>query len=238
MDKEKPLHEDTNSTTGGTSINRIVDSFHCTNMSSPGDSERQSHAHARTPSTPHIPIVPSQLRNVQVPSEASSPEDSFKQQRPDAEAGAEPEEGRLEISATGIEPSTDAASVHSNNANIKSHDTGFHIDLESTVRSRLLNHQNWDAASGCGDADCNHGATSPRPWSHRSYGSMMDTGGFGGRYPDSVNGRTGEPADATHALLGDAVTDGLLGGGKGPKRSTTMHLAKTHGVKHTKMMYV
>lgn len=145
----------------------------------------------------------------------------------------------LEFSTDGIAPAADRASVHSNDENAPpQHQVGLvETDLESTVRTRLLNHQNWDAASGCGSENCNHGTMSPRPWSSRSYGtigSAQSRTGFGGRYP---GGMTGESADATHSLLGDTFADGVLGGGNGPKRSTTKYLAERHGVKNQRMMY-
>ena len=76
---------------------------------------------------------------------------------------------------------------------------------------------------------------SPRPWSQRSYGSINAEGGFGGRYPGGLDAQT-EDADVTHALLGDAVADGVLGAGNGQKKSTTKYLAERHGVKHPRLM--
>lgn len=144
----------------------------------------------------------------------------------------------LGFSAQGIEPPPDHASVHSNNEDAPPEQPAGipDIDLEPTVRTRLLSHKNWDAASGCGSDNCNHGTMSPRPCSPRSYGSISSENGFGGQYPGSLDRRTGEPADVTHALLGDAVADGVLGGGRGQKMSTTRYLAETHGVKHKRLM--
>ena len=64
----------------------------------------------------------------------------------------------------------------------------------------------------------------------------MNIGGFGGRYPGGIDSRTGEASDAAHALLGDAIADGVLGGGSGQKMSTTHYLAKRNHVKHSRMM--
>jgi hypothetical protein len=146
----------------------------------------------------------------------------------------------LEFSTDGILPPPDRASAHSHDENAPPQHQGgiIEVDLETDVHTRLLNHSNWDAASGCGREDCNHGTMSPRPWSpqsHRSYGSI-NTDRFGGRYPGAVDANTGEP-DVTHALLGDAVAEGILGNTNG-KKSTTRHLAERHGIKHKRMMYL
>jgi hypothetical protein len=108
--------------------------------------------------------------------------------------------------------------------------------MEPSVRTRLLNQQNWDAGSCCGSENCNHGTMSPRPWSIRSYGttdSIPSRAGFGGPYP----GAAGEPDGSAEGLLGDTVGAALLTrNGKGKKMSTTKYLAKKHGIKNQKMM--
>lgn len=114
---------------------------------------------------------------------------------------------------------------------------------ELNPRVRLLGDDHWDAASGCGSENCNHGSFSPRPLSPRqgsymSYGSFdssaMSQGGMGGTYPEG--NIDGEDVDPTHSLLGDAIADGVMGGGHGPKSSTTSWLAKRHGVRSRRMM--
>jgi hypothetical protein len=149
----------------------------------------------------------------------------------------------LDFSTDGIRPAADGASAHSVHENAAPQRAGIlEIDLEPTVRTRLLNHQNWDAASGCGDANCTHGATSPRPGAHRSYGSFADSihsdRSFGGAYPGIAEAADGEEPDAAHALLGDALADSIGGGGNGQKMSTTKWLAERHGVKNQRLMYL
>ncbi|KAF2010290.1 hypothetical protein BU24DRAFT_399511 [Aaosphaeria arxii CBS 175.79] len=197
----------------------------------------------------HAPLTPSQLRNVHVPSEASgsiSPENTMSQPPPhhhrDSHADGGSAHPDVEISNDGILPAPDHASVHSNDQiSDPRHQAGLaDLDLEPTVRSRLLSHQNWDAASGCGSENCDHGTMSPRPWSSRSYGTTSSTAyqlGFGGRYPGASPGE-GESADATQALLGDTFIDGVLGGGSGNQKSTTRHLAESHGIKNRRLMYL
>ena len=192
----------------------------------------------------HAPAVPSQLREVYVPSETSnSPEDTMHphwRRDDEPEASSSTHHHDLEFSTDGIQPAPDHASVHSNEENASPEHLGgiLEIDLEPTVRSRLLNQQNWDAGSGCGSENCNHGTMSPRPWSARSYGTMSSgtsRAGFGGRYPGGM-GPTGESADATHALLGDTFADGVMGGGNGQKKSTTKYLAERHGIRNQRLM--
>lgn len=146
----------------------------------------------------------------------------------------------LAVSSQGIVPASDHASVHS--AHGPGPATAAHLDFEPvSAHTRLLNHQNWDDASGCGDENCNHGTMSPRPFTARSYGSFNSTMGFGGHYPGSIDARVEGPADATHALLGDTVAD-IITGGDGDndsvKMNTTGYLARKHGIKSKRMMYL
>ncbi|KAF2456180.1 sulfate transporter family-domain-containing protein [Lineolata rhizophorae] len=108
-----------------------------------------------------------------------------------------------------------------------------------TVRARLLSHKNWDQASGCGSDNCAHGTFSPRPQTGGSGGGDdASRAGYGGRYPGGL-GEYGHTPDPAHALLGDAVADGLLGGGQqGGKVSTTKWLASKHGLKNRRSMYL
>ena len=141
----------------------------------------------------------------------------------------------------------------------------------------------------CQQAECEHGALSPHASRPNSSSSVLRTpleddqnaytpthlgpdyepqpsdthqntaDGFGGNY--------GEERDLTHGILGDAITDGVLGNGagevlrrhnagtdgqtedgttsakdrgRGPvaAMSTTQYLAKSHGVKGSRIMYV
>ena len=190
----------------------------------------------------HAPTTPSQLRNSHVPSERSSSPEETMHAAPyhdddddDGEPGSSTQHD-LAFSTDGIHLSSERASVHSTDEVVQEPRGGIlEVDLEPTVRSRLLNHKNWDAASGCGEENCNHGQTSPRPASGRSYGSFTTDAGFGGRVPGAAHTHRGDEPDVTHALLGDAFADGLLGGGRGNK-STTQYLAERAGVKHKRLM--
>ncbi|ORY08793.1 high affinity sulfate transporter 1 [Clohesyomyces aquaticus] len=205
-------------------------------------SGRTSHARQNS----HAPANPSNLREVHVPSETPSPSETrYSMAFPTDEAGASSSHahGDLDFSADGIHPLPDRASVHSTDENVPPDQQGaiIEVDLENAIRARLLHQRDWDAGSGCGSDNCNHGALSPRPWLHRNYGSMssdMSRDGFGGRYAGGVQEGPGESADPTHALLGDAFADGVLGGGNGQKMSTTRWLARRHGIKNQRIMYL
>jgi Sulfate permease family len=111
----------------------------------------------------------------------------------------------------------------------------FEPHPEPSVRSRLLGPDNWDAASGCGSENCAHGTlsprpNSPRPGSTRSYGSFASENGFGGPYPGGIEERYAGGAEESGALLGNA--DGVDQG------STTRWLARRHGVKGRRRMYI
>jgi len=153
-------------------------------------------------------------------------------------------------------PAGEGSSSGSSSANAQSKHTdggrehqqeGQQSDNERTGLLRKAT--GWDECN----QDCDHGSFSPRPQMAPGYGSFADasyTGkvegnaGYGGIYPEGED----EPADDHHesllargetyveSLLGDAITDGLLGR---PKRHGTTHwLASTSGLKHERMMYV
>lgn len=190
-------------------------------------------SHSRTSSNTsarhaHTPQTPSQLRNAHVPSEGSASPDDKMHKMPSHD---------LEFSTDGIHPAPDHTSVHSNNENAAPEHPGgiLEIDLESTAHTELLNNQDWDASSGYGGVHDNHGPAS-RPVLHRNYGSFNTIDEFGGRYPGIMETAGGEVPDETHALLGDAFADGVLGGVSGQKMSTTQFLAERHGVRHKRMM--
>jgi hypothetical protein len=117
----------------------------------------------------HAPATPSQLRQAHAPSDrSSSPEETMHHARyyddDEPQHLGTSSSRNSEVSADGIQPASDGTSAQSVHEHaLAQHDGIVEVDMEPTVRSRLLNHQNWDAASGCGDANCSHGDTSPRP---------------------------------------------------------------------------
>jgi hypothetical protein len=137
----------------------------------------------------------------------------------------------IAFNADGMQPATDGASARSTHENAApQHDGVLEIDLEPTIRTRLLNQQNLDFGY------------SSRPGVHRNYGSFAGSihsdNSFGESFPGITETVEGDAPDATHALLGDAVADGILSSSNGQKKSTTKWLADHHGVKNQRMMYV
>ena len=118
----------------------------------------------------------------------------------------------------------------------------------TSARERVVNsYHRLCGHSSCnesGNGECEHGILSPRASSvHHAWEDSTErgSGSFGGKF----NSRGG---DLMHGVLGDAVTDGLLGGRRGQAgdddeqgtkhTSTTEWLATKHDVKGRRRMYV
>jgi hypothetical protein len=118
----------------------------------------------------------------------------------------------------------------------------------TSARERVVNsYHRLCGHSSCnesGNGECEHGILSPRASSvHHTWEDSTErgSGSFGGKF----NSRGG---DLMHGILGDAVTDGLLGGRRGQAgdndeqgtkhTSTTEWLATKHDVKGRRRMYV
>jgi hypothetical protein len=71
-----------------------------------------------------------------------------------------------------------------------------------------------------------------------TFQSDISEDGLGGPYPDGPGSNFNESADLAHGILGDSIADGLLGGGDGSKMSTTNYLAKRHGIRARRKMFV
>ncbi|KAK5676338.1 hypothetical protein LTS10_011150 [Elasticomyces elasticus] len=169
----------------------------------------------------HQPVVPSGLRQAHMP--PSSPEDHR-----GLTNGHHPH-----VEADGIHPAAqDGASVKSDGS------AQGVIEEPPNVQSRLL-------AFGQRYYLPEHNSNTPRPRYFRnyfqSYGSIAPSvrssdsqDGYGGPNRSGTADENGRPYK--DRALGDAVTDGLLGRPSG--KSTTHHLAKKHGVKHERLMYI
>ena len=94
------------------------------------------------------------------------------------------------------------------------------------------------SCNNCGIGDCEHGTLSPQVFDHSSTN----------RRSDSYGGKLDSRGDIIHSVLGDAVTDGLIGeslgsaehgeNGEPSKMSTTDWLARRHGITRRRTMYV
>ncbi|KAI7559853.1 hypothetical protein KC317_g10100, partial [Hortaea werneckii] len=186
-------------------------------------------------STPaHRPTVPSGLRYSHMP--PSSPEDQ--RHLPVTEGVAVEQNGippyaQDYASVNGDVGDTSGQSAAGEASNANGNQPG---QTEETATFHIPHLHN------CGDEGCSHGSFSPRPRLVRGYGSFAtyntaasaeSTGGYGGPY-NAPAGASG--IDGVQGAVGDAMTDGLLG--QPSKKSTTHHLAKQHGVKNTRWMYL
>ncbi|KAF2837295.1 hypothetical protein M501DRAFT_938205 [Patellaria atrata CBS 101060] len=120
--------------------------------------------------------------------------------------------------------------------------TQEHVErtVQPDIRTRLR--KQWDQSPEYGQENSNHGIFSSRPSTQRSYGSFMSMSdrsirGFGGRFFGGIDEAVEDSPDATHALLGDTIADGVLGGARNNKISTTEYLAKRYGVRNRRWMY-
>ncbi|KAK3112763.1 hypothetical protein LTR53_010623 [Teratosphaeriaceae sp. CCFEE 6253] len=200
----------------------------------PGSSARPTPRGSRQSSisTPqHQPTVPSGLRQVNMP--PSSPKDRHHQQLI-LQNGPHL---HPEVDADGIHPTApDSASVHSDVSATQAQGT---IEEPVDVRSRLLAFGQKYHLPGCGDPGCDHGSYSPQPrYRHGrflSYGSIAPSvrseDGYGGPNREGTADELGG-----RSYTGGAVTEGLLGWRDGS--STTQRLARRHGVRHGRWMYI
>jgi len=109
-------------------------------------------------------------------------------------------------------------------------------EYEADAHTSLL--ESYNQGSACGNKRCNHGTFSPRPEMHRkamSYDSQFD---FGSRQESIVESTASDNGNPQRGIFRAAVVEGILGRSSAKKMSTTQLLAKRHGVKDTRLMYV
>lgn len=117
-----------------------------------------------------------------------------------------------------------------------------HASRPTSQASHRPNAQTDDVPTTNGHSH-NDGISSLAPTGNGARGTGYTPPGYGGRY--------GREQDARHGLLGDAVADGMLGSGDGDDiregagqagkngaLSTTQYLARRHGVKGRRSMYL
>ncbi|KAK5285526.1 hypothetical protein LTR16_004554 [Cryomyces antarcticus] len=186
----------------------------------------------------HAPLNPSHLRESHMP--PSSPENR-------TVMTGSLEEGSRDTSTSTHHPKVDSQGIHptaSGHVSPTTEATPVQTDgtiedpIDYGVRTRLLGQQHWDSGSGCGSDNCAHGTFSPRPQTHRSYGSTATFDGFGGKYGGGIGEAVGSSGDNGHSGFGDVAANAMLGEGQGHRMSTTQYLAKRHGIKNTRLMYI
>ena len=198
--------------------------------SSRSQSPRASQVTTGQARPPYAPARPSDLRHVHGPH--GTPKGGQRGMSPDNAVAAVDTHQAITIDDEGAHP---LDQNRSDPTEPEQHAVEVRGDLAEPVavsaRKHLLTHQEWDHVPAH-EGPCDHGILSPQPRPHRHTESVYSNSpslGFGG------SPGTGERAGGD-ASLGASVAEGLLGGG--PKISTTAWLAKRHGVKSTRKMYV
>jgi hypothetical protein len=109
---------------------------------------------------------------------------------------------------------------------------------EVDAHTRLL--ESYERSPGCGGKVCNHGTFSPR--AETPTRGMFGRDGEGGRRGSDgdgeLDGGTGSWTGDIRRRFGAGVAERLRNGAWAKKLSTTQVLARRHGVKNTRMMYV
>ncbi|KAK8152337.1 sulfate transporter family-domain-containing protein [Phyllosticta citribraziliensis] len=213
---------------------------------SSNSSSRPASIHSRTASTSrsaaahqHAPSNPTRLREAHSAS-SPSPEDLMSPASSHTREPSGAHEPRVED--TGIRPTMpDHASATSIRSSARADPPPADDSTdEPSARTRLLASQNRDDKSPGYGADGRENAFA-RPPVKRSYGSFGSTfsGFVGGPYPGASDGPPGGGnSGGVGDVLGDSVTDGLLGGGPLKRPTTTAWLAERHGIQNRRSMYL
>lgn len=107
---------------------------------------------------------------------------------------------------------------------------------EADAHTRLL--ESYNQGPACGNKRCDHGTFSPRSDTRRramNYDSQFD---FGSTQESIVEGIASDNRNPQRGMFGAAVVEGIFGTNSVKKMRTTKWLAKRHGVKDTRLMYV
>ncbi|KAL9102829.1 MAG: hypothetical protein Q9187_009078 [Circinaria calcarea] len=182
----------------------------------------------------HAPLTPSRLWQSHEP--GTSPEDRRINSPPSSteQTTHSPRAHTVDIDEDGAHPTVTSYASSTMDSAETEIQSGIHepSDLDIDAHTKLL--ETYNRVPGGGAKSYKHGTFSPRPGIRRSEYS------FGGSYNGSIGDRVGESSNRSYGGLGDRVITGMFGAGKGGGRpmSTTQWLAKTHGVKNPRAMYV
>ncbi|KAI9693245.1 MAG: hypothetical protein M1822_005241 [Bathelium mastoideum] len=180
----------------------------------------------------HAPATPSKLRTPHYP--GSSPEDSMIAR----DENSAPKKATEDGSGTQNPSTADDEHRRSFQASFTSptRPQGRSREpSEPSVRTRLLGNKKTEQQASYGTEQ---NPRNSRPQSRKSHGSstsVTSLNGFGGIQTSHT---LADERDAVHDTLGEAVTDGLLGGQRNRKPTATHYLAKRHGIKHSRMIYL
>ncbi|KIX04149.1 uncharacterized protein Z518_07703 [Rhinocladiella mackenziei CBS 650.93] len=202
--------------------------------SPPSSPRRPSHQNTWS-GTQHVPLTPSRLRKAT----NMSPEDRMARSKSNEEAG---QNNDLNLSPPAIgpvsnipimaEPGPGPGPVRDEESQDVQGQIEEPTSQQLNERTKLLG--NYHHNRVCGLRNCNHGTFSPRAPSLRSNRSSIDSTSIPfGLYAGDI-GEGGSPRDPARGILGDFVTDSLVGS---KSLSTTRWLAKKHGIKSPRFMY-
>ena len=182
----------------------------------------------------HAPLTPSRLWQSHEP--GTSPEDRRIGSPPGSteQTTSSPSAHTLEIDDDGVHPTVTAYASSAGDSADTEIQGGINEPSDHGIDAHTKLLKTYDRAPGYGAQSCNHGTFSPRPGIRRSEYS------FGGRYDGGIGNGPGESSNRSYGILGDAVMTGFLGAKKDGERqmSTMQWLAKTHGIKNPRAMYV
>lgn len=182
----------------------------------------------------HAPLTPSRLWQSHEP--GTSPEDRRINSPPGSteQATYSPRAHTVDIDEDGAHPTVTSYASSTRDSAETEIQGGIDepSDHDIDAHTKLL--EVYNQGPGGGAKSYKHGTFSPRPGIHRREYS------FGGSYNGSIRDGVGESSNRSYGVFENKVIAGLFGAGKGGGRqmSTTQWLAKTHGVKNPRAMYV
>lgn len=200
----------------------------------PGSAQASSRKSSAQAAAQHAPLNPSQLRTSHEPGRSPERSMSILQSEDDQfSPGSHPT--HADDSGLHSTPS-DPAFPFADSANTQvlgNIDEPSKDDVDA--HTSLL--QCYDRGAGCGSKNCNHGTFSPRPTMRRGFMSYDSGARVGRSYGGDSDASSGN-SNIMQRIFGGGAADVVSSDRKGKKMSTTQMLAKKHGVKTSKKMYV
>ena len=210
-------------------------------ISTPSDTEPSSSSMHREISS-HAPLTPSRLWQSFGPGTSPTDESSTLSQNPPDSSTDEPtlspRTQPLEFGDDGIHPHiSHIASPVGHEAD--THVRGILEEPSEEPDAHTLLMESYDQGPGCGSKKCNHGTLSPRPTTQRSTMSFDSQFDFRKRRQGDTEEEAGHNDNSMQGSKQPTIAGRLFGGRPAASRmSTTQFLAKKHGIKSTRLMYV
>ena len=209
--------------------------------SAPSDAQQSSSSIHRENSS-HAPLNPSRLWQSHGPGSFPDDRDSILSQDPAEsftdEPAFSPRTQPVEFGDDGIHPQLpNIASPVEDEAD--THVRGILEEPSEEADAHTLLLESYDQGPGCGSNKCNHGTLSPRPTTHRSTMSFDSQFDFRKRSQGGTEEGSGNNDNSTHGPKQSTIAGRLFRARPAATRmSTTQFLAKEHGIKSTRLMYV